>query len=81
MRKSGTNYRVPAVRNGARCPTVLHMFLSFSVVSSFVEFQAFVVVQCFSSSVSPKTLVLNLNQMPANYTKKDNSNTGKTDVC
>jgi hypothetical protein len=33
------------------------------------------------SGVSPETLVLNLNQMPANYTKKDNLNIGKTDVC
>jgi hypothetical protein len=32
-----TNYRGPATRKGARSPTMLHMFLSFSVVSLFVN--------------------------------------------
>jgi hypothetical protein len=32
-----TNYRDPAVRKGAWGPTVLHMLLSFSVVSLFVH--------------------------------------------
>ena len=33
----GTNYRGAAVRKGDRGPTMLHMFLYFSVVSLFVD--------------------------------------------
>ena len=33
--EAGTNYRDPAVRKGARVPTMLRMCLSLSVVSSF----------------------------------------------
>ena len=32
------NYRGPAVRKGARCPTMLDTFLSSSVVLSIVDF-------------------------------------------
>jgi hypothetical protein len=35
--KAGTNYRRPAIRKGARGPTMLHMCLSVSVVSLFVD--------------------------------------------
>jgi len=35
--EAGTNYRGPEVRKGVWVPTMLHMFLSFSVVSLFVQ--------------------------------------------
>jgi hypothetical protein len=35
--EAGTNYRGPDVRKGARGPTVLYMFLSYPVVSLFVN--------------------------------------------
>jgi len=35
--EAGTNYRGPAVWKGARRLTILHMFLSLLVVSSFVD--------------------------------------------
>jgi len=34
---TGTYYGGPAFRNGARVPAMLHTFLSFSVVSLFVD--------------------------------------------
>jgi len=34
---SGTNFRGPAVRKGARGRTMWHLFLSFSVVSLFID--------------------------------------------
>jgi hypothetical protein len=36
-RKAGKKYRNPAVRKGIQGPTMLYMFLSFSVVSMFVN--------------------------------------------
>jgi hypothetical protein len=35
--EAGTNYRGPAVKKGAGRLTILRMFLSLSVVSSFVD--------------------------------------------
>jgi hypothetical protein len=35
-REVGTKYRGPAVRKGARGPTIFHMFMFFFVVSLFV---------------------------------------------
>jgi hypothetical protein len=35
--QAGTNYTVPAIRKGARGPTMLHTFLSFSVVSDVIR--------------------------------------------
>ena len=34
-REAGTNYRDSALRKGARVPAVLHMFVSFAVISLF----------------------------------------------
>jgi len=36
---SAANYRGPAIRKGAPGPSMLHMFLSFSVVSLLVDLQ------------------------------------------
>jgi hypothetical protein len=35
--EASTNYRGPVVRKGAQVPTVLRMFLSFLVVSLFID--------------------------------------------
>jgi len=35
--EAARNYRGPAVRNGARGPIMLHMFLSFSVMSTVIR--------------------------------------------
>ena len=37
--KAGTNFRDPAVRKGGMGPTLLHIFLSLSLVSLFVDFK------------------------------------------